>query len=63
MDHKELACRKLDRQNFERNSTLVRPQEKHSVAFPGLRPARENRVRAMLDDVTGARGIDPVAVR
>ena len=63
MDHEKVALSKLNRENFEWNATLIRPQEEQSIAFARLRRVRVDRVRAMLDDVAGALGIDPVAVR
>lgn len=63
MDHKKVVLRKLDRENLEWNAALVRPQEKQSVAFAGLRRAGVDRIWAVLDDVASAHAVDPVTVR
>jgi hypothetical protein len=63
VEHDKVAIGKLDCEYFERDASLIRPQEEDEVRLGPRCLSRIERVRAVLDDVSRSVGADTVARR
>lgn len=60
MEDEKVPIGKLDRDNLEGDSALVRPEEEDSIASARNRVREVDRVRAVLDDERGSILVDAV---